>query len=73
MISFYCRGHKILHTIIGLIYDGTLENCAVFNRSCIKCDNLPTKDGHDYCIQNLKGIKHACCGHGVTKSFIIYE
>ena len=34
-------------------------------RPCPKCNQLPSKDGHDSCIANLPGIKFACCGHGM--------
>lgn len=32
---------------------------------CIKCGKYPTKEGHDHCLGTLKGVKFACCGHGV--------
>lgn len=31
---------------------------------CKKCNNPPTKEGHDDCISNLPGVINACCGHG---------
>lgn len=42
-------------------------------RPCVKCDKLPTKDSHDFCIQNLPGVVNACCGHGVEDGYIIFE
>lgn len=33
---------------------------------CAKCGLLPTKEGHDGCIGELKDpdVMNACCGHG---------
>ncbi len=40
---------------------------------CVKCGKLPTKEGHDACLGTLPGVTDACCGHGVTESYIIFE
>ena len=37
-------------------------------RICPSCGLNPTNDGQDPCISNLKGVKYACCGHGVEDS-----
>ena len=42
-------------------------------RLCPKCSLLTTSDGHDPCIPNLKGVKHACCGHGKHPGKVILE
>lgn len=35
------------------------------NLICPKCGKKPTPEGHDACLGTLKGVKFACCGHGV--------
>ncbi len=37
-------------------------------RPCPKC-NLPSVNGHDACILNLKGVRFACCGHGIEGGY----
>ena len=49
----------------------TLET--YMNLVCPKCKKKPTEDGHDPCIENLPGVKFACCGHGVDEGYIWFE
>lgn len=42
-------------------------------RPCTRCEKYPTKEGHDACLGTLPGIKYACCGHGVTKPYVIWK
>lgn len=35
---------------------------------CGYCKKSRTKDGHDGCIGELRGVKNACCGHGDHES-----
>ena len=42
-------------------------------RKCVKCHKYATEDGHDPCIANLPGVKHACCGHGVGDGYVMFE
>jgi len=39
------------------------------NRPCPRCGHNDVK-GHDHCIQNLPGVKYACCGHGVEDGYV---
>lgn len=75
MAKSHHRGHEI--------YWNDKEQCWKFSdldmpvenwphRPCVKCKKCPTKEGYDACLGHLKGVKHACCGHGVTKKTIIY-
>lgn len=41
--------------------------------ACAQCGENPTKEGHDACLQNLPGVKNACCGHGVHQGYIHFE
>ena len=68
----FSRGHEIIYLNDVWIY---ADNFKPINddRPCKKCGMSPTKEGHDHCLGKLKGVKHACCGHGVEKGYIIYE
>jgi len=33
------------------------------DRPCKHCGKPPTKEGHDPCLGELRGIMFACCGH----------
>ncbi|OPY25015.1 MAG: hypothetical protein A4E26_00052 [Methanobacterium sp. PtaU1.Bin097] len=65
------RGHPIY-------YDGQVwryeddNTIADYERPCIKCKHLPTKEGYDYCLGYIEGAKHACCGHGVENAYTKY-
>jgi hypothetical protein len=43
------------------------------SKPCIRCGQMPTKDGHDACIANLPGVRNACCGHGVQQGYVQFE
>jgi len=43
------------------------------DRPCVRCGKLPTKEGYDACLGYIEGAISACCGHGVSKPYIIYE
>ena len=58
--------------------DGKLNTDEVYqNLVCPRCNNKPTKEGHDPCIKNLKGVAFACCGHGINnknnRPYICFE
>lgn len=67
--SSYCRGWCIKFQDSQWVYVDTNEPIDPF-RPCCKCGELPTKDGHDFCLGTLKGVGSACCGHGVEKSYV---
>jgi len=48
------------------------DDCLVFNnpRPCPKCGKLPTSEGYDACLGYIEGAIQACCGHGITNSYI---
>jgi len=46
---------------------------ADIERSCKRCGKFPTPEGHDACLGYIKGVESACCGHGVSKAFIIFK
>ena len=76
MIRSYNRGHT---TIVN--YDGS-EVTEVYEdtlipvnrtRPCKRCGEPPTEEGYDACFGYIKGLKSACCGHGVTNRIYISE
>jgi len=72
MIHSYMRGHKIEFVNNEWLYSDD-KSPANDNRPCINCGHLPTKEGFDHCLGYLKGIKSACCGHGVSRRFRIIK
>lgn len=43
-------------------------------RPCPKCKQLPSEEGHDFCLrENLPGVHGVCCGHGVREGYILFE
>lgn len=43
---------------------------------CPRCGNLPTAEGHDWCLASrlgaLPGVDFACCGHGIQRGYISF-
>lgn len=60
------NGHKIEHNGDEWIFSDTKESTIETHakRPCGHCGMHKTKDEHDHCIANLKGVDNACCGHG---------
>lgn len=70
-ITTFYNGHNIFWNNGKWYYQDGTE--AKEYKPCPKCGQLPTKEGHDYCLANLPGVKNACCGHGVTDGYIQFE
>ncbi len=70
MSTSYSRGWKIC-------FDGKLwrycDNKKPLddNKPCKRCGKEPTKEGYDACIGYIDGAISACCGHGISKKFVI--
>ena len=64
------RGHPIEYTQKGWVYSDNRESITK-ERRCIKCGRMPTKEGYDACQGKIEGVVSACCGHGITKRWII--
>ena len=44
------------------------------NHPCPKCHKLPGPSGHDPCIDQLEGVRFACCGHGnPSNSYVAFD
>jgi hypothetical protein len=37
------------------------------------CFRKPSDLGHNPCIANLPGVRHACCGHGCETAYLVTE
>lgn len=40
---------------------------------CRQCRLPQTKEGHDPCLGTLPGVSFACCGHGRTEGYIMFD
>ncbi len=40
---------------------------------CKVCGQLPTPEGHDACLGTLPGVSAACCGHGKTEGYVMFD
>jgi len=67
----YQRGHKIIYND-DWVYADNKQSISI-ERPCIRCGKMPTKEGYDACLGYIKGIKSACCGHGIKQKILIYE
>jgi hypothetical protein len=46
---------------------------ATIERACLKCKLMPTVEGFDPCLGHIPGAVSACCGHGVSLGFVVYD
>jgi len=69
-IKSFSRGHPIEFNGINWIYSDNKKLIDTM-RACLKCKQIPTKEGYDACIGFILGIKSACCGHGVLDNKIL--
>ena len=70
MVYSYSRGYKIFYINNQWMY---VDNRKILDisRPCKKCGKKPTKEGYDTCLGKIKGVKSACCGHGVEDKYIM--
>jgi hypothetical protein len=67
------RGHPTeFDSKLGWVYSDTKVRVRG-RRPCTRCGRRPTKEGHDACLGTIKGVKSACCGHGVEKPYVKKE
>lgn len=71
----FTRGHECYFDEASKSWKYSDNNESVENneRPCKRCGKMPTKDGHDACLGNMPGVKHACCGHGELEPYFIYN
>jgi len=63
----HLRGHQIESVDGDTWYYSDTGELADHDRPCIRCGQLPTKEGYDACTGYALGAWSVCCGHGVTK------
>ena len=72
MTTSHVRGNKVYWDgDCWRYFDGNERLTPGNHRKCPRCGNLPTKEGYDHCMGEIKGAVHACCGHGVSKRYVI--
>ena len=72
MVVSYIRGHEIIFKNNKWLFADNMTPLN-FKRSCIRCGELPTKEGYDKCLGYIKGVESACCGHGVSPPIMIFK
>ena len=61
----YFRGHEIIVVGNSWLYKDNNMPVETEQRKCGYCGNDDRNEkGHDKCIENLRGVANACCGHG---------
>ncbi len=73
-IEGYVMGHPIYYREDNVrVYSDTDEPVDTVKRPCNHCGMYRGDNGHDPCISNLPGVHAACCGHGVSSGYIMFE
>lgn len=73
MATSYSRGHLIICND-GINWRYADNGLPVDDkRSCAKCKKPPLPNGEDACLGHIPGAKYACCGHGITDVYVIYD
>lgn len=70
MIKSNSRGWEIYYDGVNWRYSDN-NKIANDSRPCKRCGKYPTSEGYDACLSYIPGASAACCGHGVTKGYII--
>ena len=68
----YIHGHEVIYKDGQWVYADTGE-LITKKRPCVRCGQPATTEGHDACLGQIPGVKHACCGHGKTEPYQITE
>ncbi len=70
MILSLKRGHQIKFAYNQWRYSDNKENIDT-ERPCVRCEEMPTKEGYDHCLGCIPGIRFACCGHGKDNPYLM--
>lgn len=70
MIKSNSRGWEIYYDGVNWRYSDN-NKIANDSRPCKRCGKYPTSEGYDACLGYIPCASAACCGHGVTKGYII--
>jgi len=71
----YLRGHLVFQDTDGKwYYADTRENVKKTPRPCKRCGAHFPLGKVDPCLGKLRGVKFACCGHGVSQqAYIVFD
>jgi len=72
MVISHIRGHEIYNKD-GRWYYCDNDAIADDSRPCKHCGRYPTPEGHDACLGHIDGVTAACCGHGISPSYIKHK
>jgi len=72
LITSHQRGHTIEYNGTQWVYSDDKTSVNI-ERSCLRCGNMPTTEGYDYCMGHVPNAISVCCGHGVSESIKIQE
>lgn len=70
VVLSYKRGHSIKWSEDSNEWVYTNDNTSInIDRPCVRCNKMPTSEGHDTCLGKLKNVSSACCGHGIEEGY----
>lgn len=68
----HVRGHRV-----EWVYADTRESVGAGDRPCIRCGRHPIdaegQADYDSCLGYISGAISACCGHGVSEPYVLFE
>jgi hypothetical protein len=65
------RGHRVSYIAPSWCYSDGVPMGSV-ERPCVECGKVAASfDAPDPCLGYLTGVRSACCGHGVTDSYVL--
>ena len=67
----YERGHLVVSRDGKVWRYADTGEVADDKRSCKRCGQPPTPEGHDACLGHIEGAISMCCGHGIATNIII--
>lgn len=73
MVTAHKRGNLILWFGDQWVYENDHTPISQEERPCVRCGRMPTVEGYDACLGHIKGATSACCGHGVSNAYILFE
>jgi hypothetical protein len=68
----YIRGHAVILAGDRRYADDLTP--VTSERPCVRCGRLPVAGvGADACLGVLPGVRGACCGHGVSQAYVLFD
>ena len=74
-VTSHSRGHLIRYDTTRQAWRYVSDEQLVghLERPCVRCGHVATVEGYDACLGQLRGVRAACCGHGVERGFCLPE